>query len=110
MYIRAAVKEENARMTDRQNTIVCAFDQRSPRITAYHIHEWINEKLRLEEDEISTIQIDGPRRRVFIKFTNGVVCTVYCRTLLGSRNSNTKQVSCLKYTFQLQEWESGRLE
>jgi hypothetical protein len=59
-------------MTDRQNTIVCAFNQRSPRITAYHIHEWIHEKLRLEEDEISMIQIDGPRRRVFIKFINGV--------------------------------------
>ena len=71
MYNGAAVKEE-ARMTDRQNTIVCAFDQRSPRITAYHIHEWINEKLRLEEDEISMIQIDGRSRRVFIKFTNGV--------------------------------------
>jgi hypothetical protein len=66
------VKEEEARMTERQNTIVCAFDQRSPRITAYHIHEWIHEKLRLEEGEISMIQIDGPRRRVLIKFTNGV--------------------------------------
>jgi len=59
-------------MTDRQKTIVCAFDQRSPRITAHHKHEWIHEKLRLEEDEISMIQIDGPRRQVFIKFTNGV--------------------------------------
>jgi hypothetical protein len=59
-------------MTDRQNTIVSAFDQRSPRITAYHKHEWIHEKLRLEEDEINMIQIKGPRRRVFIKFTNGV--------------------------------------
>jgi hypothetical protein len=58
-------------MTDRQNTIVCAFDQRCPRITAHHIHEWIHEKLRLE-DEISMTQIVGPRRRVFIKFTNGV--------------------------------------
>ena len=47
-----------------QNTIVCAFDQRNPRITAYNIHEWIHEKLRLEEDEISMIQIDGLRRRV----------------------------------------------
>ena len=59
-------------MTDRQNTLVRAFDQRSPRITAYNINEWIHEKLRLEEDEISMIQIDGPRRRVFIKFTNVV--------------------------------------
>ena len=72
MYNGAAVKEEEARMTDRQSTIVCAFDQRSPRITVYHIQEWVNEKLRLEEDDISMIQIDGRRRRVFIKFTNGI--------------------------------------
>ena len=93
-------RKKNARMTDRQNSIVCAFDQRSPRITAYHIHEWIHEKLRLEEDEISMIQIDGRRRRVFIKSTNGVRMTVYCRTVLWRRNSNAIQVSCLKYTFQ----------
>ena len=59
-------------MSDRQNTIVSAFDQRSPCITAFHIHEWIYETLRLGEDEISMIQIDGQRSRAFIKFTNGV--------------------------------------
>jgi len=50
-------------MSDRQNNIVCALD---------HIHEWIYETLRLGEDEISMIQIDGQRSRAFIKFTNGV--------------------------------------
>jgi hypothetical protein len=70
VYSGAAVK--NATMSDRQNTIVCAFDQRSPSITAFHIHEWIQETLRQDEDEINMIQIDGPRRRVFINFTNGV--------------------------------------
>jgi len=59
-------------MSDRQNTIVCAFHQPSTRITAFHIHEWIHETLRLDEDEISMIQIDGPRRRDFIRFSNGV--------------------------------------
>ena len=59
-------------MSDRQDTIVRAFDQRSPRITAFHIREWIYETMQLEEDEIRMIQIDGPRRRVFIKFANGV--------------------------------------
>ena len=58
-------------MSDRQNTIVCCFDPRSPRITAYHIHEWIHDNLHLAEDDVRMIQIDGPRRRVYIKFTSG---------------------------------------
>ena len=28
-------------MCERQNTNLCAFDLRSPRISAYQIHEWI---------------------------------------------------------------------
>ena len=54
-------------MNDRQNTIVCIFDVRSPRITALQIHEWIYENLRLPEKDVRMIQIDGPGRRVFIK-------------------------------------------
>ena len=57
-------------MTDRQNTIVCAFDLNSPRITAHHIHDWIYESLKLPETDVRMIQIDGPRRRVYIKFNN----------------------------------------
>jgi len=38
--------------TDCRNTIVCIFDQRSPKITAFHIHEWIHDTLQLEEDEV----------------------------------------------------------
>jgi len=56
-------------MSDRQNTIVCCFDPRSPLITAFHMHEWIYENLRLAED-VRMIQIDGPRRRAYIKFTS----------------------------------------
>jgi hypothetical protein len=40
-----------------------------PRITAYQIHEWIHEKLRLDEDDVRMIQVDGHRRKVYIKFT-----------------------------------------
>jgi len=46
-------------MCDRQHTIVGIFDPKSPRITAYHIHEWLHEALRLQEDDIRKIQIDG---------------------------------------------------
>jgi hypothetical protein len=59
-------------MSERQNTLCCIFDPRSPRITAFHIHEWIYEQMGLPEDAVSMIQIDGPRRRVYIKFVNAL--------------------------------------
>lgn len=48
--------------------LVCSVDPKSPRITAYHIHEWIHDNLRLDEDDVRMMQIDGHRRRVYIKF------------------------------------------
>jgi hypothetical protein len=55
-------------MGERRNTIVCAFDLKSPRISAYDIHEWIYTQLKLEENEVTMVQIDGPKRHVYIKF------------------------------------------
>jgi len=55
-------------MTERQQTIVCAFDQRSPRVSAFDIHEWIYETLHLQEHEVVMLQIDGLRRHVYVKF------------------------------------------
>jgi hypothetical protein len=55
-------------MTDRRNTIVCIFDPTSPRISAFQIHEWIYEQLHLPEHDVRMVQIDGPRRRVYMKF------------------------------------------
>jgi len=52
------------------NTIVCGFDPRSPRVNAFRIHEWIYENLHIAEENIRMIQIDGTRRRVYIKFTD----------------------------------------
>jgi hypothetical protein len=57
-------------MSERQNTLVCIFDMKSPRISAYNIHEWIFETLQLGEEDITMIQIDGPKRNVYIKFKN----------------------------------------
>jgi hypothetical protein len=56
------------KMNERTSTIVCIFDQRSPRISAYDIHEWINENLKSEDPDIQAIQVDGPKFQVFIKF------------------------------------------
>jgi len=57
-------------MGERQNTIVCCFDPRSPRINAFHIHEWIYEHLHLQKESIGMIQIDGARRYVYITFND----------------------------------------
>ena len=69
-------------MCERQNTLVFIFDQRSPRITAYQIHEWLYEQLRLQEDEIM-IQIEGPRRRVYIKFVTNEKMQTVLRSTAG---------------------------
>lgn len=42
-------------------------DPQIPRITVLQIHEWIHEKLHQPEQDDRIIQIDGPRRRVYIK-------------------------------------------
>jgi len=57
-------------MCDRQNTLVCSFDLRRPRINAFQIHECLFDTVRLTEDDARVIQIDGPQRKVYVKFVN----------------------------------------
>ena len=40
---------------------------KSPRISAYDIHEWIYAQLKLEDNDVLMVQIDGPQRQVYIK-------------------------------------------
>ena len=54
-------------MQERLNTIVCIFEQQSPRVCALDIHEWIYETLRVPEQEVRMIQIEGAKRHVYIK-------------------------------------------
>jgi hypothetical protein len=62
--------ENASKMGDRQNTVVCIFDPKSSRIIEYQINEWLHEALHLQEEDIRMVQIDGPQRRVYIKFVN----------------------------------------
>jgi hypothetical protein len=55
-------------MGERRNTIICAFDLRRRLISAYNFHEWIYTQMRLDENEEIMVQIDGPKRHVYIKF------------------------------------------
>jgi hypothetical protein len=72
-------------MGERQNTIVCSFDLRSPRISAFEIHEWIYASLSLEEQEIVMVQIDGPKRQEYIhvQFKDGARMEDVLLTTLG---------------------------
>jgi hypothetical protein len=40
------VTNQGHNMSERQNNWVCIFDLKSPRITAFQIHEWIYETTR----------------------------------------------------------------
>jgi hypothetical protein len=55
-------------MAERQNTAVCCFDPSSPSITAFDIHEWLHEVLKIPEHIVNTIQINGTKRQEYIKF------------------------------------------
>ena len=37
-------------------------------MSAYEIHEWIYVKMCLNDQEVSMVQIERPKRHVFIKF------------------------------------------
>jgi sRNA-binding regulator protein Hfq len=52
---------------ERRKSVICAFDQNSPKISTYDIHEWFYETLRISEQEVTMIQIDGTKRHVYIK-------------------------------------------
>lgn len=53
---------------ERQNTIVITFVERdAPRPSAYDIHEWIHDTLRLPYEEIAALQLNGITRQIYIK-------------------------------------------
>ena len=54
-------------MRELRNTKVWTFDPGSPRISAREIHEWIHAVLRIPEQKVNMIQIDGTKRQVYIK-------------------------------------------
>ena len=73
-------------MAERHNTIVRTFDATIPRKSAYDIHEWIHQVLRIPEHAVSMIQIDGTKRQVYIK----LIDNVYVQALLREANGQAE--------------------
>lgn len=58
-------------MIERKQTLVISFtEQDIPRPEPYLLHEWIYEDLRLMEEQLEMIQLNGVTRQVFIKCTS----------------------------------------
>ena len=57
-------------MGECRNTIVCTFDPGSPGISALEIHERVRAVLRIPEQKVNVIQIDGTKQQVYIKMTD----------------------------------------
>ena len=67
-------------MGERTNTMVCAFEKTSPRISAIEIHDWIYQKLKFLEEGVLMVQIDGIRRHVYIEVNAGLLEDVIAQT------------------------------
>jgi hypothetical protein len=82
-------------MAKRLNTHMCTFAMDSPRITAYNIHEWVFETLKIPEEDLCVLQIDGPSRKVYLKFSMAKDLRGHLNTLQGDHEHKheTREVS-----------------
>ena len=53
--------------TERQNTLVIEFEMNSPRISAFDIHEWLHDNMKLQPQDVKMIQVNGTKRQVYLK-------------------------------------------
>ena len=52
-------------MLERHNTIVCTFEQTSPSITAFHIHDCIHDVSRITEHTLNMIETGSTERQIY---------------------------------------------
>jgi hypothetical protein len=70
-------------MATRKNTVVCTFDRTAPHLSAYEVHLWIRDELRLPLPEIYLIQLDGLKRSVYIKLKDQAAVDNLLRATTG---------------------------
>jgi hypothetical protein len=83
-----------AAMGDYKQTVVCSFDPSSPRLTAYEVHEWIHDQLKVLDDTVTAVQIDASKRLVYVRFVDQE-----CASTLVQRTNGT--VSCKHATGEI---------
>jgi len=79
------------------------FDVRSPRINAFQIHEWLYETVRLTEGDVRVIQIDGPVRKMCVKFVNSERMMRVLQPIQGDLNFTMIMVKFPKREVKSQE-------
>jgi hypothetical protein len=67
----------------RVNTLVASFDVNSPRTSAQSVHVWVVDTLGLSEDDLLGLQIDGAKRKVYLKFVAEHKLQTFLRTTGG---------------------------
>jgi hypothetical protein len=85
---RSCKEEVLSQMAERLNTAVCSFDPSSPMISAFEIHEWLHEVLRIPEQKVSIVQTGAIKRQVYIKFTDQISLHVPIRDTNGIKKVN----------------------
>jgi hypothetical protein len=66
-------------MEDSKHTPVCTFDPKSPRMSAFELHEWIHEQLQVDDAKVTMVQIDGPKRQAYVCTNNSATHYWLCK-------------------------------
>ena len=52
----------------RKNTVEFRFERDKERPTAYEVHDWLFNVIKIQEDQVEAVQLDGIKNSVFVKF------------------------------------------
>jgi hypothetical protein len=55
-------------------------------MSAFELHKWIHEQLQVDDGKVTMVQIDGPKRQVFIKFREPTYAKAIVQRTTGSVN------------------------
>lgn len=68
----------------RQHTLRATFDKEQQRPTALDVHRWIDEVLKIKDEELQTIQLVGKQNAAYLKFTSSANYERYVQRHTGT--------------------------
>ena len=83
---------------------VCTFDPKRPRISAFEIKEWIYKQLRMPENTLNMVQLDGPGRQIFIKFVEFPYVPELLQSIMASLSTSTQMGKYHKFESKWPVW------